>query len=135
MANVLTSLPPQSVSPRSLGYLQSGELHGRSDLIMRKLLYICVNDGSDMRINREVRTLSREHDIVFLAIGEKRADSFVEGYCRETHYVQGSHKSPKTIARMIARLISILSKNSFANVHIVNEQLYLAILPILDRRR
>ncbi len=102
---------------------------------MRKLLYICVNDGSDMRVNREVRTLSREHEIVFLAIGEKSADSFVEEYCREAHYVPGSHKSPKTIARMIGRLISILSKNSFANVHVVDEQLYLAILPILVRSK
>lgn len=38
----------------------------------KKILYLCINDGSDMRINKEIRTLNKRYDVVFLGVGTKK---------------------------------------------------------------
>ena len=55
-----------------------------------KLLYLCINDGSDTRINKEIKTLSTSFDIVYLGIGRDDSKAFAKSYCRSFHLVKGN---------------------------------------------
>ena len=99
------------------------------------LLYICISDGSDMRVVKEIKTLAKENNVVFLAIGKRTCTSFALSYCSRHYFVEGKHKSPITIIRFAAKLVSLLIKQNFESVHVVDEQLYVFICPLLMGRR
>lgn len=97
----------------------------------KKILYLCINDGSDMRINKEIKTLNERYDVVFLGVGTKKDSSFIIEYCSESFFVSGNHKSPLTLLKFIFYLLRILSKRKISFVHVVDEQLYMVLFPFL----
>lgn len=106
-----------------------------ADMMKPYLLYICINDGSDMRITKEIRTISKKYSIIFLGIGQKSKISFSLPQCKEVYLLDGSHKSPITLLKLIINLISLLFKYPFQHVHVVDEQLYIFLLPFLLRQK
>lgn len=102
-----------------------------------KLLYLCINDGSDTRINKEINTLSKQFDIVYLGIGRDESQSFVKPLCHEFHLVRGHHKSIGTLVRYVATFLKLYFTHSYSSIHIINEQLLVTFYPLLwwSRRR
>ena len=48
---------------------------------MKKILYISTNDGSDMRINKEIKTLARYAEVYFLGVGEYGDKNYAKSNC------------------------------------------------------
>ncbi len=97
-----------------------------------KLLFISSNDGSDMRINKELLTLSRKFEITFIGVGTSNIDSFAADYCKFFYLIIGKRNHPVTILKqffLVAKLIG-----SFKTVHIINEQLMIFFYPLLFRK-
>lgn len=82
-----------------------------------------------MRINKEVRTLSKEFDIIYLGVG-KRENAFLGTYCKKLVMIDGRRNQPFTLLRQIVKSIQILSSNKISSLHIINEQLMIFFYPI-----
>ena len=95
------------------------------------LLYICLNDGSDTRINKEVSTLATLFNVHYVGIGRGTDRSFVTGQCRTFTLIRGHHKSPFTLLRFWLRVAGRLLVRRFDSVHLINEQLLLLFYPFL----
>lgn len=101
-----------------------------------RLLYICINDGSDTRINKEIRTLSRDFDIDYVGIGQTDERSFAKEHCQSFTLARGRHKNPLVFLRYG---FLVLKRYCFARrvhaIHIINENLLLIFLPFLFWQR
>lgn len=102
-----------------------------------RLLYVCINDGSDTRINKEIKTLSAHFDITYLGIGRNDSQSFVKPFCAQFCLVKGHHKSIPTLFKYFLTFIRLYFPRRYASIHVVNEQLLLIFFPFLwgSRRR
>ncbi|WP_028663790.1 hypothetical protein [Runella zeae] len=96
-----------------------------------KLLYLCINDASDTRINKEIKTLATSFDIVYLGIGRDDSKAFAKPHCRSFHLVKGHHKSPSTLFRYFFTFIKLYFSNRLASIHVINEQLLMIFFPFL----
>jgi hypothetical protein len=98
----------------------------------KKILFITSNDGTDMRIFKEVKTLSKEFEIYFVGVNQSNiTDSFVKDYCKKDYFVIGKRKSILTIFKQYIYIIRLLLKFKFNSIHVINEQLLIFFLPIL----
>jgi hypothetical protein len=95
------------------------------------LLYICLNDGSDTRINKEVSTLAARFNVHYVGIGRGTDRSFAAGQCRTFTLIRGHHKSPFTLLRFWLHAAGRLLGRRFNSVHLINEQLVLLFYPFL----
>ncbi len=95
------------------------------------LLYISINDGSDTRINKEVRTLANEFSIHYLGIGKSQAQSFVRNYCQTFSVVEGSHKNPVVFLKYYFLFLKVYLSRSYQSIHVINENLMLLLVPFL----
>ncbi|WP_428654961.1 hypothetical protein [Runella sp.] len=102
-----------------------------------KLLYLCINDGSDTRINKEIRTLASRFDIIYLGIGRDDSQAFVKPFCSEFYLIKGHHKSVATLIRYFFTFVKLYFTRRFRSIHVINEQLLLIFFPFLiwSRRR
>jgi hypothetical protein len=100
-----------------------------------KLLYLCLNDGSDTRINKEVRTLSTQFAIHYLGIGRSQEQSFVKPYCAQFTLIHGHHKEKMTFVRYWQKASRLLRRGEYHSVHVINEQLVWLFFPFLYRHR
>jgi hypothetical protein len=98
---------------------------------MPKLLYVCINDGSDTRINKEIKTLAPHFEIYYLGIGLNESQSFVKPLCAKFTVVKGSHKQISTLLRYFWAFVKLYFGNSYASIHVINEQLLLIFAPFL----
>lgn len=96
-----------------------------------RLLYVCINDGSDTRINKEIKTLSLHFDIIYLGIGRDDSQAFVKPFCAKFCLVKGYHKSIPTLAKYFLAFIKLYFSRRYASIHVVNEQLLLIFFPFL----
>lgn len=99
------------------------------------LLYICNNDGSDPRVTKEVRTLSRDYDIHFLGTRFKANVSFVQEYCATFSVVPGSARSLKTLLCLLGKIITARLRLGPVTIHVVDEQMLAVLWPALLGRR
>lgn len=94
------------------------------------LLFISVNDGSDTRIFKEIKTLSQTFEITFIGIQAPNAtSSMLPSSCR-TFFIKGPRRSPLTIAKLFFQ-VARLCPWRFSSVHVINENLALVLLPLL----
>ncbi len=100
-----------------------------------RLLYLSINDGSDTRINKEIRTLARDFDVDYVGIGQSDGRSFVKEYCRSFKIVRGGHKNPLVFLKYGFRVSKTYCFRRFDSIHIINENLLLVFLPFLFWRR
>jgi hypothetical protein len=99
------------------------------------LLYLCINDGSDTRINKEVRTLAGRFAVHYVGIGRTCDRSFVTPYCAEFTLIRGHHKDKLTFLKYWQKVSRLLLTRRYDAVHVINEQLVLVFYPLLYRHR
>ncbi|WP_223550112.1 hypothetical protein [Aestuariivivens sp. NBU2969] len=97
----------------------------------KNILYISVNDGSDTRITKEVKTLSKTFNIYFIGVGAKQESSFSLNHCQHYKLIKGKRQSPITILKLIIATLSFRFKYKFHSIHVINEQLYIFLIPFL----
>lgn len=96
------------------------------------ILYISSNDGSDMRINKEIRSLHNAGIIIhFLGVQEKSDNCFVRPYCQTIFLANGPRNSPLTILSLIWQACIFLVTKKISSIHIINEQLMVFFYPLL----
>ena len=99
------------------------------------LLFVSNNDGSDMRINKEVRTLSKAFDVHFLGIGEASDKSFARAHCSSFTLVRGPVRSIRSLATLLYLIVRARLKMKLKSIQIVDEQMLAVIWPALVGRR
>jgi hypothetical protein len=105
-------------------------------VIKRKILFITSNDGTDMRIFKEVKTLSKEFEIHFVGVNQNKISaSFVKEFCSKEFYIIGKRKSVFTIIKQFFIIFRLILFNSYNSIHVINEQLLIFFLPILWRQK
>jgi hypothetical protein len=94
------------------------------------LLFISVNDGSDTRIFKEIKSLSQNFEITFIGIQTPNSTtSMLPTSCR-TFFIKGLRRSPLTLAKLFFQ-VARLRPWRFSSVHIINENLALVLFPLL----
>ena len=94
------------------------------------LLYISVNDGTDTRIFKEIKSLSSNFDITFIGvITHSSTPSMLPVGCH-TIFIHGLRRSPLTIAKLFFQ-VAYLKPWSFKSIHVINENLALILYPLL----
>lgn len=96
-----------------------------------KLLYVSCNDGSDMRISKEIKSLSKKFDVYFLGVGKQGSQSFCLEYCTSFSIVPGNLRSPISLLRICLKILSLRFQFKFSSVHVVDEQLFIIVQPFL----
>ncbi len=96
-----------------------------------RILYLSLNDGSDMRINKEVCTLSRKAEVVLVALGPDPALCYAKVHVHTLHFVRGERSAWGTLVRYFARCAYLLLTERYHSVHIINEPQLLALWPFL----
>ncbi len=96
-----------------------------------KLLYVSINDGSDTRISKEVRSLSQQFDIHYFGIGKNTNQSFIKDDCRQFTVTKGHHKQPLVFLKYYLLVVQKLLSHRYYSIHIINENLLLIFLPFL----
>jgi protein-tyrosine-phosphatase len=99
------------------------------------LLYLCINDGSDTRINKEVRTLAGRFAVHYVGIGRSCDRSFVRPYCTEFTLIKGHHKDKAAFLKYWQQVSRLLLTRRYEAIHVINEQLVLLFYPFLYRHR
>jgi hypothetical protein len=97
----------------------------------KKILYICTNDGSDMRINKEIKTLVKYADVYFLGVGEYGDKNYARIYCKDFFLIQDKRNSIRAIFKQIIKFLQLSRKYKFDSYHIINEQLMVFFYPFL----
>jgi hypothetical protein len=88
----------------------------------KRILYISSNDGSDTRINKEVKTLSVSFDIDFIGIGLPEK-AFAKDYCKKFILVPRSRKSILAWLEVTILAYRLTITNKYHSIHLINEQL------------
>ncbi len=99
------------------------------------LLFLSLNDGSDTRINKEVRTLASRFTVYYVGIGRSTEQSFVKPFCGSFTLISGHHREKLTFLKYWKKVAGLLISRRFASVHVINEQLVLLFYPLLYRHR
>lgn len=100
----------------------------------KKILYISTNDGSDMRINKEVKTLSKFVDVYFLGVGNYGEKNYAKVMCKEFFLIEEKRNSAKAILKQIKKFKKWTKENRFDSIHIINEQLMIFFYPFLFKQ-
>lgn len=94
------------------------------------ILFVSTNDGSDMRINKEVRSLRKHFEVIFFGVGD-HSKCYVAPYCKEVILVKGRRNSISVLAKQVLIFVKILFTKKIKSIHIINEQLYIFFYPFL----
>lgn len=95
-----------------------------------KLLYLSSNDGSDMRINKELSTLHKEFEITFIGVGQSNNKCFATEYCKYFYLIDGKRNQPATIIKQVWLFIKLTFKK-YDSIHVINEQLMIFFYPFI----
>jgi len=98
---------------------------------MKKILYISTNDGSDTRINKEIRTLAQHASILFIGIGEESEKSFIKDHCEIFKLIPGNGRSLKSRIKHLWITVWFLLKYRINTIHVINEQTYIFFYPFI----
>jgi len=91
-----------------------------------KLLYCALNNGSDTRITKEVRTYSKDYDVYFLGIGRDDCD-FIDTSVVRKIMINGNYRNPISLFRYCLFFLLYRVKLNPSVLHIVDEQLWLIL--------
>lgn len=98
---------------------------------MNKLLYISLNDGSDMRINKEVKTLATRFEVDFVGVAQNEDNAFVRPFVHEMALVAGERRQLKTLLKFVVLVARKILTQRYHSVHVINEQPLLLLYPFL----
>jgi len=94
------------------------------------LLFISVNDGSDTRILKEIKSLSQDFEITFIGIKTPTSTEDMLPTSCQIFFIKGLRRSPITIAKLFFK-VACLRPWRFNSVHVINENLALVLCPLL----
>ena len=98
------------------------------------IYYISTNNGSDMRINKEITTLLNNHFVIFYGIGTIQESLLPDSVNLELRMVSGNRRNIFTIARLVMLIYrDYFGKKERPNIHLINETLVFLLYPILLR--
>lgn len=97
------------------------------------VLYCSLNNGSDTRITKEVRTYSKNYDVYYLGIGRDDCNFINPSVVRKI-VIRGNYRNPINLLRFCFVFLFLRIKLKPSVIHIVDEQLWL-ILRIITWRR
>ena len=97
----------------------------------KRILYLSFNDGSDMRVNKEMRTLSKAAPVELLALGSDSAQCFAAPFADRLVFVKGKRHAITTLIRYFAKSAGLLLFRRYESVHVINEPQLLALWPFL----
>jgi hypothetical protein len=101
-----------------------------------RLLYLSFNDGSDMRINKEVKSLSESgFAIDFLGVGPTQEFCYVKDQVANLYFIKGDRKSKVTLLKYFFRCAKQLLVKRYHSVHVINEPQLIALWPLLFVQR
>lgn len=99
---------------------------------MEMIFFISTNNGSDMRINKEVSTLLIKYDVKFFGIGSKKQNLLPEHSKLDLRLVSGNRRNIVTIAKYILLIYRDYIKcKSRPRIHLINETLVPLLYPLL----
>jgi hypothetical protein len=94
------------------------------------LLFISVNDGSDTRIFKEIKSLERHFEITFIGIKTPTSTADMLPPLAQKYFIKGARRSLLTIAKLFIQ-VAQLCPWRFSSVHVINENLALVLYPLL----
>jgi hypothetical protein len=98
----------------------------------KEILFITSNDGSDMRINKEIKSLARAGASVhFLGITSNETSCFIRESCASVSLIHGPRNSPATIIRLVWKAWMLFFRKNISSIHIINEQLMVFFYPLM----
>ena len=99
--------------------------------MISEILYLSFNDGSDMRVNKEIRTLSQLSRVELVALGPDPALCYAAVATDTLHFIKGSRESLGALIRYFTKSAYLLLARRYDSVHIVNEPQLLVLWPFL----
>lgn len=106
------------------------------DAAKPRLLFFSINDGTDTRIAKEIKTLSQEFDITFLGIDPgENAHPFIAQYCQDMRLYKGQRRSMMTLLRYLVLTWVHVLGHRYQRLHIINEQLFFPFFPLVVLHR
>lgn len=96
-----------------------------------KLLYLCNNDGSDPRINKEIRTLSGVFEIDYVGMKSMDSTCFVRPYVANIFMISAGRRSIPGLVRYFFLVMRLLMMNRYQSIHVINEPLLILCYPLL----
>lgn len=95
-----------------------------------RILYLSFNDGSDMRVNKELHTLGRAARVSLVAVGPSLSQHYAVDSVHTLHFVTGNRRSAGTLLRYFFTCARLLLTRRYDSVHIINEPQLLALWPL-----
>jgi len=86
-----------------------------------------------MRINKELKSLSKAFEITFIGSGISNHDCYGKTFCKYFYLIDGKRNNPLTIIKQTLLVGRLLFKK-FDSIHIINEQLMIFYYPLLFRQ-
>ena len=83
-----------------------------------------------MRINKEVKTLQKHCEVIFLGVGDK-SKSYVSKYCAEVILIEGKRNSISVLIKQVLTFIKLLLTRKIKSIHIINEEFFSILYPFL----
>lgn len=99
--------------------------------MISRLLYLSFNDGSDMRVTKELHTLGRAARVSLVAVGPDLSHYYAADSVHTLHFVTGNRRSAGTLFRYFFTCARLLLTQRYDSVHIINEPQLLVLWPFL----
>lgn len=96
-----------------------------------RILYLSFNDGSDMRVNKELHTLGRVARVSLVAVGPDLSHYYAADSVHTLHFVTGNRRSVGTLFRYFFTCARLLLTQRYDSVHIINEPQLIILWPFL----
>ncbi|MBC8046658.1 MAG: hypothetical protein H7Y00_07670 [Fimbriimonadaceae bacterium] len=97
----------------------------------KRILYISTNDGSDVRVYKEVKSLSVHYDVIYSGVGKMSDTNFAKNHSAMFHLINGKRNTVPTLARHFFFVFFILLTKRIHSIHVLNEQLMIFFYPLL----
>ena len=96
------------------------------------IFFISTNNGSDMRINKEVSTLLSKYEVKFYGIGSKKQSLLPEHTKLELRFVSGDRRNIATILKFVMLIYrDYFNCKRRPRIHLINETLVPLLYPLL----
>lgn len=96
-----------------------------------RILYLSFNDGTDMRVSKEVRTLSRAAAVTLVAVGPDPARCYAASSADNLCFIRGNRSAMGTRLRYFIKSAQLLLTRRYDSVHVINEPQLLVLWPFL----
>ena len=93
----------------------------------RRIIYICANDGTDTRVVKELKTLSKKSEIIFIGCNKNSEKSFIGSYVKRKFIFTSSHRNPVTYLLFNLAIVFLRLRYRCTSIHVVDEQTFLFV--------